>query len=376
MPETRFSQQPDQRILEKNMDLLRVHQPALAEKIRSARPGEDDLRIVQARTGHPVPVLQGRALHSLENPVEEGRRLLGEDFLNKSHRHVALFGFGFGYHVDPLLERGISPKVYLPNADLFRAMLAFRDMSGTFPFATFYTGDDLPDLPRRTEVLAHAELARLYPERASRMAARILKENPPKTNDIAEGVYYGSYGNVTCLKNPLDLMAYNQIIFQVRPTLILEIGTYRGGSALYFADLLRRMGGKRHVHTFDINDEVAPEAKWDPLITFHPGGWETFDPGLVGPDDRVLVIEDSAHTYENTLAVLRRFAGFVNPNSYFIVEDGATCLDRPEMHGGPLRAIEEFLEEDRRFEVDPEMEYLYGAGNSHCLKGFLRRRPG
>ncbi len=146
-----------------------------------------------------------------------------------------------------------------------------------------------------------------------------MTDYPQKTDNIDEGIYFSTYRNVTCLKNPCDLAVYQMMLFLIKPTLILEIGACRGGSALWFADLFRLMGGDRRIHTYDISEEAAPETYRDPMITYHLGGHASFDPSIIRKHDRVFIIEDSSHTYENTLEVLNKFAGYVTPNSYFIV---------------------------------------------------------
>jgi cephalosporin hydroxylase len=47
------------------------------------------------------------------------------------------------------------------------------------------------------------------------------------------------------LKWPPDLWMYQEIIFETRPDLIIETGTYKGGSALYFANLFDLIGARQ-----------------------------------------------------------------------------------------------------------------------------------
>ena len=67
---------------------------------------------------------------------------------------------------------------------------------------------------------------------------------------------------------------------------------------------------------------------------------------MISLEERVLIIEDSSHTYENTLNVLRLYSDFIKPGDYFIVED-SICH-----HGlsigpipGPYEAVEDFIKE-------------------------------
>jgi len=360
-------------VYEQNLEILRRQQPGLAEQITRANVG-DAIEVTISKSGHAVPVVAGQAFHSLNNPPGEGIRVARMSLPDGAQQRVIIYGLGFGYHVVPLVENGISPSIYEPSLEMIKLAMMHVDLTAVLPFVKLYTGNDVPDVPRCTKVLMHPVTARLYPQQAAALNSKIPVDYPKQTNDIEEGIYYGTYRNVTCLKNPCDLAIYDQIIHLVRPTLILELGVFRGGSALFFADQLRTIGGDRRIHIYDVMNEAAPELFLDPMITFHSGGWQAFDPSMIRSDDRVLVIEDSSHTYENTLAVLRHFAPFVSPNSYLIVEDGAAGGTRPHLNGGPIRAIEEFLQETDQFEADTRWEYFYGKGNSNCLKGFLRRK--
>lgn len=357
----------------RNLNALYKHQPLLAAKIAESGD-DDDIYVTRSKSGHAVPVFRSKAVHSLDNPVAESEVIAKQVFSQFTQERILFFGFGFGYHIVPFVQKGLSPIVYEPSLALLKLAFIHVDLTPIIPFVTFHTGTRLPDIPRSTQVFTHNVLAELFPQGAAALSGKVITHQPPRTDDVDEGVYYESYRNVTCLKHPCDLVAYQMIFFMVRPTIVLEIGTCRGGSALLLGDLLRILGGNRHLHTYDIVDEGAPELFEHPNVTFHPGGWKSFDPSIIKPHDRVLVIEDSAHTYENTIQVMNAFAPYVTPNSYFIVEDGAAGLTRPEFNGGAIRAIEEFISQNPQFEIDSRWEHFFGTGNTGCLKGFLRRK--
>jgi cephalosporin hydroxylase len=94
---------------------------------------------------------------------------------------------------------------------------------------------------------------------------------------------------------------------------------------------------------------------------------------MVGGDANVMVIEDSAHTFENTLEVLRVFSALIKPGGYFIVEDGI-CHHGLDVgpNPGPYEAVEAFLAENNAFETDRSRESFFITWNP---KGYLRRRP-
>ncbi len=56
-----------------------------------------------------------------------------------------------------------------------------------------------------------------------------------------------------CWKNPLDMMIYQEIVHEVRPTLVVETGTHSGGSALFWRDMMRLADGRGEVISVDIN---------------------------------------------------------------------------------------------------------------------------
>jgi cephalosporin hydroxylase len=147
-------------------------------------------------------------------------------------------------------------------------------------------------------------------------------------------------------KFPEDLRVYQTIIEAAQPDTILEVGSYDGGSALWFADQLRALTIGGQVISIDINP-VRPVN--DPDVTFIHGNAIHPDTinhvrGLAGT--RVMVIEDSAHTYPVTKAVLNAYAGLVTPGQWFVVEDGVVDIEELRLPGWPrgvTPALEEFL---------------------------------
>ncbi len=183
-----------------------------------------------------------------------------------------------------------------------------------------------------------------------------------------------TYFGVPTLKNPMDAWIYQEIVFESKPDVIVEIGNRHGGSALYFAHLCDLLG-KGRVIGVDLSHESVPDSvKKHPRITFLDGDAARSVPrvaGLIAAEERVLVIEDSSHTYDNTLDVLRAYSPLVKPGDYFIVED-SIChhgLDTGP-NPGPYEAIEQFVREQPDFAVDRERERFLITWNP---KGFLKR---
>jgi cephalosporin hydroxylase len=89
----------------------------------------------------------------------------------------------------------------------------------------------------------------------------------------------------------------------------------------------------------------------------------------------VLIIHDGDHRKDSVLKDLRAYSSFISLNSYFIVEDSISDLFKAGdgigmFEDGPLKAIEQFLSENRNFVVDYECERYILTSNP---KGFLKR---
>lgn len=182
------------------------------------------------------------------------------------------------------------------------------------------------------------------------------------------------YAGILTQKCPNDFWVYQEIIYEQQPTVIIEIGNFRGGSALALADVASRFGGARIIAVDIDHSRIDPKSKNDPRITFITGDAVTVAPQvreLIKPQDKVLIIEDSSHTYQNTLNVLREYWPLVNVGSYFIVEDGI-CYHGIEEgpNPGPFEAIGDFLKENDHFKSEREREGYIITWNPN---GYLKR---
>ena len=199
-----------------------------------------------------------------------------------------------------------------------------------------------------------------------------------------------AYAGVPLSKFPEDLRVYEHLLWLAAPDVVIEIGTQFGGSALWFRDrlwTLERHGHVREPRVISIDVDQAP-ARHE-LKRFDQSGivlveGDVREPetplrveALLPPSGRCLVVEDSAHEYETTMAALRGFARFVPPGGFMVVEDGCVDIDvlrlRPEWPRGVLPALQDWLATPpgQEFEVRRDLE-LYGI--SCHPGGFLRRR--
>ena len=74
------------------------------------------------------------------------------------------------------------------------------------------------------------------------------------------------------MKDPLDLVIVQQLLWELKPRTVIEFGAYKGGSALWTADMLKMFGCKSRVISVDIDLSLLdPEAKNSPDVEFIEG---------------------------------------------------------------------------------------------------------
>jgi cephalosporin hydroxylase len=175
-------------------------------------------------------------------------------------------------------------------------------------------------------------------------------------------------------KYPTDMWIYQEIFYEVKPDLVIEAGTFKGGSALYFAHLCDTLGNGRVV-TFDITDwkDQPKHPRIDYFLTSSTSK-EAEDEvkKRIKPGYRVLTILDSDHSKQHVLDELNLYYKYVTVGSYLIVED--TNVNGhpvyPEFGPGPTEAVDEFLRSNSGFQVDQSRERLMLTTNP---RGYLRR---
>ena len=179
---------------------------------------------------------------------------------------------------------------------------------------------------------------------------------------------------VPLLKQPTDLWTYQELVSEVRPDLVVETGTYRGGTALYLACVCELLGNGRVI---SVDIERRGEPPEHPRAEFLIGSSVAEEvraeiDRAAADAERVLVILDSDHRREHVLAELRAYADLVTVGSYVVVED--TNINghpvEPGWGPGPMEAVEAFLAEDPRFSPDPDRERHFLTLSP---RGYLRR---
>lgn len=190
---------------------------------------------------------------------------------------------------------------------------------------------------------------------------------------IENGHHKIKYRGVKNLKCPFDYVMYQMIINEIKPDLIIEIGTFMGGNALYMADLLEIIKNGE-VHTIDIENYVESD-----LVNNHPrikrflGGYENYDLSITEGFQKIMVIDDGSHQYLDVLRAFEKFNKVVSTNSYYVIEDGIlTELGYGESHhGGPLRAIEEILNNNNEYKIDRSWCDFFGQNATFNPNGYL-----
>ncbi len=195
---------------------------------------------------------------------------------------------------------------------------------------------------------------------------------------IQSSKYYYSY-NFTWLGRPMiqlpqDVLALQELIWKVKPDVIVETGIAHGGSLIFYASMLELVGGNGKVLGIDIDirhhNRLAIEkhamAKRVTMIQGSSTSPEIADQVFAFAEDQrlVMVILDSNHSHDHVLRELQIYSSLVTKDSYLVVfdttlEDVPTDFqtNRPWGKGNnPKTAVFKFLKTNNRFVIDKEIE--------------------
>jgi len=188
---------------------------------------------------------------------------------------------------------------------------------------------------------------------------------------------------------PMDAMAVQELIWAVKPDLVIETGVAHGGSLMLSASILQMIG---HGEVLGVDIEVRPHNRR--AIESHPLAHRisliegsSVDPAIVAQvrarasgKAKILVCLDSNHTHEHVLAELNAYADLVSVGSYCVVfdtfvedmPDDYVWTDRPWGKGNnPKTAVWEWLKFHPEFEIDHSMDDKLLI--TSAPDGFLRR---
>jgi cephalosporin hydroxylase len=184
-----------------------------------------------------------------------------------------------------------------------------------------------------------------------------------------------SWMGVEARKMVLDAWVYQDIIHETRPDFIIEIGNKVGGSTLYLAHLLDILGHGQVIGVDIDHSDFQPRHPRIHLVTGDSTAPETLARvEELAAGRQGMIIHDGDHSTAHVLEDLRAYAKFVAMGGYFIVEDTVIDVFRAGDGlgniNGPMHAVRQFLQEDSRFEIDPEREYFLVTYNP---RGYLKR---
>jgi len=227
-------------------------------------------------------------------------------------------------------------------------------------------------------LLSRAEFERLRMDSVLSMSRdrKLLKQ---ARNVLIEADHYywihqaNWFGEPT-LKLPQDMLALQEIIFQTRPKFIIELGVAWGGSLLFYATLMKVLGGQRVIGVDiympdDLRQRLADVTEVSDKILLIEGSSierDTLDRihEEVNHCLETMVILDSNHTHDHVISELRLYNSLVGKGSYMVCED--TIIEsipeqkhRPRPWGpgnNPKTAVLEFLRENDRFVIDESID--------------------
>lgn len=204
--------------------------------------------------------------------------------------------------------------------------------------------------------------------------------------------YNFKWAGLPILKVPQDIIALQEIIWKVKPDLIIETGVGPGGSLMFFASMLELLeccGEIKDGKIIGVEIGLYPETR--KAIFNHPLGkrvtiinGSSTDKEVIEKvkelvkDKIVLINLDSDHTHDHVLKELKLYTEVVSVKSYIIVDDtgvedlpeGTTSNRRWGKGNNPGTALREFLKGDDKFEIDDTYSKLIITGSPN---GYLKR---
>ncbi|MHB1843351.1 MAG: cephalosporin hydroxylase family protein [Deltaproteobacteria bacterium] len=206
-------------------------------------------------------------------------------------------------------------------------------------------------------------------------------------------IYGFSWFGRPIIQLPDDLIRIQELIYKLRPDVIIETGVAHGGSLVFYASLFKALGRGRVI---GVDVEIRPHNRQaieahelHDLIALVEGN--SVNPEIVaqvrrhvGDAKRVLVVLDSNHSRAHVLAELRAYGPLVSQGSYIIATDGLMRdLDdvprgKPEWKtDNPAAAGAEFLAENRDFVLEQPTpgfnEALVTDPVTHWPDAYLKR---
>jgi len=181
--------------------------------------------------------------------------------------------------------------------------------------------------------------------------------------------YHFRWMGVPIIQYPQDIVAMQEIVWEVKPDLIIETGIARGGSLIFYASLMQLLG-QGHVLGIDMdirqhNRDVIESHPMASRITMYQGSsieesMATKVRAFASDYRRVMLVLDSNHTHEHVLRELELYAPLVAVDSYCVVFDtvvedmpNSSFSNRPWGRGNnPKTAVWKYLKTHPEFQID------------------------
>lgn len=203
---------------------------------------------------------------------------------------------------------------------------------------------------------------------------RTLAEEFIKESGQCKYVYNFSWLGRPIIQYPQDIIAVQEIIWSVKPDLIIETGIAHGGSLILSASILELIGGDGLVVGVDIdirnhNRVLLEKHSLSKRIKMIEGSSINEEvikqlTEITSRKNKVMVFLDSSHTHDHVLKELQLYSPMVSVGSYLVVFDTileilpeAAYLNRPWGKGNnPQTAVNEFLNNNKNFMIDRDIE--------------------
>jgi cephalosporin hydroxylase len=228
----------------------------------------------------------------------------------------------------------------------------------------------------------HEEIKKFNKEKQELVASNAINKKLQKAKEDfniesnkAKYSYNFSWMGRPIIAYPQDMLAMQEIIWEIKPDLIIEAGIAHGGSLVYYSSLLELIGGEGLVLGLDIDIrkhnrdliETHPMMKRIQMIEGDSTSLEIANQvyEIAKNKKRILVCLDSNHTHDHVLKELELYAHLTTVESYCVVFD-TIVEDLPEdyMPGGrlwnpgnnPKTAVFEFLKSNDDFKIDKSID--------------------
>ena len=227
----------------------------------------------------------------------------------------------------------------------------------------------------------------------SKEAFEILSEQWKKVGWNQKHMYTFSWMGRPIIQLPEDMVRLQEIIYKIKPDVIIETGIAHGGSLIYYASILKAMG-KGRVIGIDIdirphNKKAIEEHELFSLITLIQGSSIDEDvfknvKNHIYKDEKVMVLLDSCHSESHVYNEMKIYSNLITKGSYIVVQDGIMeelwNVPRGEKdwrYDNPVTAVNKFLAENKNFAYE-KPEWIFNESDldrniSHWNSAWVKR---